>query len=68
MGQLAFITKYPVRDFAVLGSCSAVNLFQLPEKFASAYTLTDLVLTGARTMSLSLVAMRYFTRCSTVFP
>jgi hypothetical protein len=41
MGHPAKYIIYPVLDFAVLTSFIAVDLFQFPQKSASAYTSND---------------------------
>ena len=54
----------PDRVLAILALSATVDLYQLPEKIASAYTSRDLILFGVRITHLSFVLRRYLTMCS----
>jgi hypothetical protein len=55
MGHIEKEMMYPVLDFAVLTSFIAVDIFQFPQKSASAYTSEDFPSCGSRTIPCSLV-------------
>ena len=59
MGHAAYVIMYPVRDFAVEGSTSALTLSQLPTKSASTQHSKECSL-GFSIKPLSLVASKYF--------
>ena len=68
MGQPVYKIMYPVRDFVVLTSSTAVFIFQFPGKTASAKTSKDCFLSGLSIIPLFLVFIRYFIRCSASRP
>ena len=68
IGQPAKVIMNLVQDLAVLMSCAAIDLFQLPSKSASAYTLSDLSSHGSKMSPLFRVSRRYLQSHSTASP